>query len=72
MPSALEQIQQKCAAVLRLELHENKEIENFRDSKKNGNALGRAQRLVAKRPADRSARREVVQTGRLWIFGNRE
>jgi hypothetical protein len=32
-------IQQKCTAVLRPELHENKEIEHFRDSKKNGNAL---------------------------------
>jgi len=36
--SYLEQFQQKCAAVL-LELRESKEIEHFRDSKKNGNAL---------------------------------
>ncbi|MDV4158514.1 hypothetical protein [Rhizobium brockwellii] len=35
----LEQFQQKCAAVLRPELRENKEIEHFRDSKKNGSAL---------------------------------
>ena len=34
-----EQFQQKCAAVLRSELRENKEIEHFRDSKKNGNVL---------------------------------
>jgi hypothetical protein len=31
---ALEQFQQKCAAVLRPELRENKEIEHFLDSKK--------------------------------------
>ncbi|MBB4288455.1 hypothetical protein GGE16_000471 [Rhizobium leguminosarum] len=37
-----EQFQQKCAAVLRSELRENKEIEHFRDSKKNGNALAAA------------------------------
>ncbi|NKQ78372.1 hypothetical protein C3Y90_13515 [Rhizobium sp. UPM1134] len=37
--SGLEQFQQKCAAVLRSELRENKEIEHFRDSEKNGNAL---------------------------------
>ncbi|RWY77890.1 hypothetical protein EHI44_33265 [Rhizobium leguminosarum] len=30
----LEQFQQKCVAVLRLELRENKEIEHFRDSEK--------------------------------------
>ncbi|HXV32035.1 MAG TPA: NAD-dependent epimerase/dehydratase family protein, partial [Sinorhizobium sp.] len=35
----LEQFQQKCAAVLRLELRKNKEIERFRDSEKSGNAL---------------------------------
>jgi len=35
----LEQFQQKCAAVLRPELRKNKEIEHFRDSKKNGDAL---------------------------------
>ncbi|MGO7998330.1 hypothetical protein ACC734_39210, partial [Rhizobium ruizarguesonis] len=38
----LEQFQQKCAAVLRPELSENKEIEHFRDSEKNGNALARS------------------------------
>ncbi|MGO7392788.1 hypothetical protein ACC786_18385, partial [Rhizobium ruizarguesonis] len=32
--SLLEQFQQKCAAVLRPELRESKEIEHFRDSKK--------------------------------------
>ncbi|RWX08016.1 hypothetical protein EHI47_35360 [Rhizobium leguminosarum] len=36
----LEQFQQKCAAVLRPELRKNKAIERFRDSEKNGNALG--------------------------------
>jgi hypothetical protein len=36
---ALEKFQQKCGAVLRRELRENKEIEHFRDSEKNGNAL---------------------------------
>ena len=35
----LEQFQQKCTAVLRPELRENKGLEHFRDSKKNGNAL---------------------------------
>ncbi|NKK04670.1 hypothetical protein E0H35_31080 [Rhizobium leguminosarum bv. viciae] len=35
----LEQFQQKCVAVLRPELRENKEIEHFRDSEKSGNAL---------------------------------
>jgi hypothetical protein len=35
----LEQFQQKCVAVLRPELRENKEIEYFRGSEKNGNAL---------------------------------
>ncbi|MEQ1954889.1 hypothetical protein [Mesorhizobium sp. CN2-181] len=37
----LEQFQQKCAAVLRPELRENKEIEHFRDSEKSGTALER-------------------------------
>lgn len=36
-PAFLEQFQQKCAAVLRPELHENKELE--RNSEKNGTAL---------------------------------
>jgi NADPH:quinone reductase-like Zn-dependent oxidoreductase len=36
----LEQFQQKREAVLRPELRKNKEIEHFRDSEKNGNALG--------------------------------
>ena len=36
----LEQFQQKGVAVLRPDLRENKEIEHFRDSEKNGNALG--------------------------------
>ncbi|NEI32231.1 bifunctional folylpolyglutamate synthase/dihydrofolate synthase [Rhizobium ruizarguesonis] len=40
MSEPLEQFQQKCVAVLRPELRENKEIEHFRDSEKNGNALG--------------------------------
>jgi len=31
----LEQFQEKCAAVFRPELHENKEIERLRDSVKN-------------------------------------
>jgi hypothetical protein len=35
----IEQYQQKCAAVLRSELRENKQIEHSRDSEKNGNAL---------------------------------
>ncbi|MBZ9653673.1 nitrate reductase [Phyllobacterium lublinensis] len=35
----LEQFQEKCATVFRPELHKNKEIERFRDSKKSGNAL---------------------------------
>jgi type VI secretion system protein ImpH len=38
----LEQFQQKCAAVLRPELRKNEEIEHFRDSEKNGNALEEA------------------------------
>jgi hypothetical protein len=33
------QFQQKCDAVLRPELRKNKEMEHFRDSGKNGNAL---------------------------------
>jgi elongation factor G len=37
--NALEQFQQKCAAALRPELIENKKIEHFGVSKKNGNAL---------------------------------
>jgi hypothetical protein len=36
---ALEQFQQKRAAVLRPELRRNKSIDRFRDSKKSGNAL---------------------------------
>ncbi|QAZ43989.1 hypothetical protein C1M53_14600 [Mesorhizobium sp. Pch-S] len=36
---SLGQFQQKCAAVLRLELRNNKELERFRVSVKNGNAL---------------------------------
>ena len=43
----LEQFQQKCGAVLRPELRKNKEIEHFRDSEKNGNALCRTHRLSA-------------------------
>ncbi|NKK54617.1 hypothetical protein GFM44_01360 [Rhizobium leguminosarum bv. viciae] len=38
----LEQFQQKCVAVLRPEFRENKEIEHFRDSEKNGNAPARS------------------------------
>ncbi|TAV21580.1 hypothetical protein ELI35_32665 [Rhizobium ruizarguesonis] len=38
----LEQFQQKCVAVLRPELRENKEMEHFRDSEKNGNAVARS------------------------------
>jgi len=42
--TGLEQFQQKCEAVLRPELRKNKEIERFRDSEKDGNALGLAPR----------------------------
>ncbi|MGO4836640.1 hypothetical protein AB4144_30780, partial [Rhizobiaceae sp. 2RAB30] len=45
---ALEQFQQKCAAVLRPELRENKELERFRDSEKSGNALGTSTCLLLK------------------------
>ncbi|ASW05746.1 hypothetical protein CKA34_07510 [Rhizobium sp. 11515TR] len=36
---ALEQFQEKCAAVFRQELRKNKEVEHFRDSKKSATAL---------------------------------
>ncbi|MGO4841754.1 hypothetical protein AB4144_56780, partial [Rhizobiaceae sp. 2RAB30] len=35
---SLEQFQQKCAAVLRPELRQNKELKRFRDPEKCGNA----------------------------------
>ncbi|MDC9835942.1 hypothetical protein [Rhizobium binxianense] len=38
----LEQFQEKCEAVFRPELRENKEIEHLRASEKNGNALGKS------------------------------
>ncbi|PLP58359.1 hypothetical protein CYK37_15770 [Mesorhizobium loti] len=46
----LEQFQQKCAAVLRPELRENKRSERFRVSVKNGNALSNALFRTGRQP----------------------
>jgi hypothetical protein len=63
----LEQFQEKWEPVFRPELRKDKEIEHFRDSKKNGNALafGRAETAVEHWSSSRDMDRILPN---LWAF----